>query len=515
MLKTIVKTLWLCTLSWSLVLLPSIALASNDATLTCTNGQPTPGTVLYNTDPNDANSACYYTGEKHIFSQVICNTISIVNDVLSNMYCSMQDALKNLLAIVITLYIAVFGVQILIGTTRLNAREIVTRLIKIAAVWVLVTESWAGIGIAFSFFLAAAGDGVAWVMSALPNALATPPGQPPSFCHDPNAAATTGVMAGFARLDELICDATVGPLTTANSKTIGIFLAMMVIPPLWPVFGLAAYWLWMNFVIMVRALISFLLAIVALAFLIALSPIFLSMMLFKVTFYMFENWLKYMTSFAVQVVIIFACIALWMLVTLNFVGFFNDLGDTVFYFQKVQMGSAVQNNSDTWGICPYDFSPTKPGSTQQDFADYMPYVKCKPTFNPRTDDPIPASAFLLNKEDANGDPVDSTLYIFYVIYHLIVLIIIAYAFQALMQSAPSIAVQLSGPQYVPMIGGGGFAFNRYGQLMTRGAPKGETQKSTLSDLLQNAREKIGKNIPDVTNTYRQNIAAMFNKQRNG
>lgn len=470
MMRTLRNIALLLAVAWSLVLLPQHALAApGEANLTCNNDGSVNSGYLFYLDSASNQHICYFgdldnvNAWAHIFSYVICNFMTILNSVLSRVYCGMQFALTGILTAVITVYIAVFGLQTLMGTTQLNAREILTRLFKISCVWIFVTSSWWGIGIAFNFFLLLATEGVYWVMSAVPiTGIESADSAVRQICHNNAAQSTGGVVRAFTHMDEVICNAIFGPMSKADNEVIGFFVAMGVIMP--PIFGLAVYWLWMNFMILVRALISFLLGVSALAFLISLSPIFLSMMLFKATYQFFENWLKYMISFSLQIIIIFACIALWITITLYFVDFFNEISRTIFPYQKVELSGQAQQPTDSWSICPYNFDPNAGGQG--------PYVWCKDdNFNPKTNatdrkNQIRVSTLLLAEDPVSGDPINNTNYIFYIIYHLITLIVVAYAFDALMRDAPSIAVQLSGPQYTPLLGVG-MGFNRYGQIMTR------------------------------------------------
>lgn len=481
------------------LLLPAPALA-DDATLTCTSGGNVSGGTLFDlSDSPGRRSICHFTGWRHIFSYIICNFVGVLNDILGRVYCGMQYALIGILAATITVYIAIFGLQILMGTTQLNAREILGRLFKIAFIWVFVTNASWGIGITFKFFLLLATEGVTWVMSALP---ITPDTQ--ALCYE-NVSSTSGVVRAFAHMDEMICNAVFGPLTTANNEVIGFFLALGLIMP--PIFGLAVYWIWMNFMILVRALISFLLGVSALAFMISLSPIFLSLMLFKATYQFFENWLKYMISFSLQIIIIFACISMWITVTLFFVNFFNDLAAVVFPYDKRVVFSQGEQPTDSWGICPYNFS----------IYGGSPRVTCKNSgFNPMTSDAdkyneIPVSALLMSKHPVTGDPINNTEFLFYVIYHLITLIVVAYAFDALMRDAPSIAVQLSGPQYTPLLGVG-MGFNRYGQIMTRhsSADINASKGFVLPEALRGSKSGQGGGI---VQNFRDGVGKLLSSQR--
>jgi len=82
--------------------------------------------------------------------------------------------------------------------------------------------------------------------------------------------------------------------------------------------------------LLMRTLLSFLLALSTIAFLITLSPIFLSFMLFKVTYHFFESWLRYMVSYALQIIIVFAIISLWITSMMLFAPFFNDMSKLIF-----------------------------------------------------------------------------------------------------------------------------------------------------------------------------------------
>ncbi|MBY0407091.1 MAG: hypothetical protein K2Q01_05315, partial [Rickettsiales bacterium] len=85
--------------------------------------------------------ACEFQGIEHIFSQVLCDFLTVLNEILGKLYCGLQYALTNTLRIVLTIYVAVFGFQILMGTAQVNMRDFMLRLIKMAAVWAFATKS--------------------------------------------------------------------------------------------------------------------------------------------------------------------------------------------------------------------------------------------------------------------------------------------------------------------------------------------------------------------------------------
>jgi hypothetical protein len=429
---------------WVCVAIPTNAMAQ--AWMNCDVGD---GTVtagkLWNTDTTPGGF-CSATGKYHVFSQIVCNVVYIMNDALGRIYCSLQYDMASVLSAALTLYITVLGAQLLMGTAQLTVKEVIGRMLKAVGVWTFATYSYWGIGLAFNFFIDVMSSGVYWVLEAIPSGINHANSAP--FCFDPIASSSTGVMGIFAMLDEALCNAVFGPISNAEAEVLGFFIVLGYNVP--PILGLVIGWLWMNFIIMIRALLSFLLSISATAFLISMSPIFLSFMLFNSTYQFFENWLKYMISFTLQVIIIFAIVAMWLLITLSFIDFFNELADIVVPYNEGQVYSSVQDPVEYWAVCPYDFgndnygpwitctvAPPQPGT-----PGYREYCEQRPC--------IPASAVLM---EAN--------LVYYLVFHLVTLLVVVYSFEALLKEAPKIAQQLAGPQYIPSIGMG-FGVNKYG-----------------------------------------------------
>jgi type IV secretory pathway VirB6-like protein len=487
---------------WSLVLLPEHAMAQT-ASLTCNNGAVGSGKFFDDTAGTDG-SACQFTGGlEHIFSTVICNFVQLLNKVLSSVYCGMQSLLQDTVGAVLTLYVGIFGAQMLMGMADANAREFLSRIMKIALIWIFVSDSTWAIQTAFHFFVLLSGNGVEWVMSAIPSPItssSTPSTVASSLginCYDATAASATGFMAAFTRLDVIICEAVTGPLVMVNSKLIGFFVVLCLLAP--QIGILAISWLWLNLKVLVQGLVTFLLGIAAIAFLIALSPIFLSLMLFKATAGFFENWLKYMMSFSLQIILVFACIALWLTVTMYFLTFFSNMAATVFPAETIIVKGAEETVTSSWGVCPFDYYPdsTAAAAAAPPGTPPGPYVKCTTagfdTANQADKNQvIPISKILwaadsgtavCNIKDSSGANLpgapanDCTKYLMYVIYHLITLIIISFAFEALLREAPRIAVYLSGPDYTPPLAGG-FGISRAGQVRSLFSSSSDTSAAT-------------------------------------
>ena len=477
MRKTLHKGALFFIVLWSVVILPGVAQAQT-ASLACASGIPVASTQLYDTGgPSNDDGFCEYTGPYHIFSQVICDFVIVLNNVLGNVYCSMQYVLSGIIAMVITVYIAVYGVQLLMGTAQLNTKDFMVHLLKIACVWTFISYSAWGIGLAFYFFFSLAADGVLWVMTAINVDSFT---DPSSVCYDAAASSASGFMNAFVRLDEVICNAVVDHLVNNNEKVVGFFIGLGLL--LWPIGALILYWVWLNLSVMIRGLITFLLGMSALAFLIALAPIFLSLMLFQTTYRFFETWLRYMISFTLPVILMFACIAMWLLASLYFVEFFGEIADTIYPHQVDEVTSNIHNDKNQWGFCSFNYWEDDPFNPPGS-PGYLPgpYVECKTPV-----DIFPVSALLMSSTDPAAPECtnmedgtnDCTKYLYYVLYHLITLIIVCYAFEALMRQAPMIAVYLAGPEYTPMLGKG-FGTNRYGQFRQIGTSDSKSSSGGL------------------------------------
>jgi len=426
------------------------------------NGGVVPNTQLFYDNEDQDLGLCKYQGIQHVFSQIICNFGTVLDSVLDTTYCGMQYALKGMLRIVLTIYVAVFGAQLMLGTANITLKEASVRLMKIAGVWMFATQSTIGIGIVFSFFMSVMTDLSGWIVGALSaaaNAAVAP-------LNDPNLSLGTitqgdpsNVMTLFKFFDELIYKAFSGPIGAANGKVMGFFLSMILINPI--MFGIFAWWVKTTFMTLARTLLSFLVCMAAVAFLVTLSPIFLSFMLFHFTRHFFDNWIRHMISYSLQVVLVLGIIVLWVIAIIQFLSFFTQLSNDVFPFIPIEINGSIANSANSWGICP--------SSLTTDPDTGMPQWLCN-GFTPST-----------NANDAKNvippaeidDHVD---FLYFIFFHLASLIIVSYAFNMLMESAPLVAQGITGGGRLPdILGGWGSAgnvafFNKAADMFKSTAP---------------------------------------------
>lgn len=426
-------TLLLLIAFMSLIAMPLAAnAASGFVQLSCNaNGTVKEGQLFY---AEDGGGACEYTGIEHIFSQIICNFVTILNIVLGEVYCGMQYGLSTIISIVITLYVAVFGMQILMGTTQITAKEIVVRLFKIGVVAAFISQSAWGIGFAFRFFVGLITQGSVWALAGSPLAM---------------APTSSDVMPAYAFIDNIIYSSVTGPFNDDNAKILGLFAAMAVALP--PLFMMALYWLWITVTLLTRTLVSFMLSVSAVAFLISLSPIFLSFMLFQFTFHFFETWLRYMISFCLQIIVVFAIVGMWFTIMSHFIDFFSYLSKVTFYWGDIPKTGAMLDPHKVWGICPFSLGADGYGNPQ--------LVCNNASFNPKN-----------NPNDRNEAIKPAQFaqfpeFVYIVVYNLMTLILVGYAFNNLMKKAPQIAVAIVGPDSAPMMIAPGWGAGGMGGIM--------------------------------------------------
>jgi hypothetical protein len=247
------------------------------------------------------------------------------------------------------------------------------------------------------------------------------------------------VMPLFLFFDCLIASTFLGVSKFMTMKVMGLFVALL---PVYGVLtGVAVYWASKTFITMARAVISLLLALGSIAFLVSMTPIFVSFALFQSTLHLFDNWLRYIISYCLQMVFTFGVMVMWILVFIKFLGFFAMLADLIFAYPPAIEEPGIITPTATWGICPvvYDFTTT--GAPVAFCAD--------PEFNP--DKKTNRFGWRQDYTDmvAPEAIIRDGKFLYFVFYHLIALIIITYAFGVVLEQVPSLAQAVSSSAELP------------------------------------------------------------------
>lgn len=406
--------------------------------LQCENGQPVENTRLYD---DTTQGACQFTGVEHVFSTIICQFISMVNVIMSKLYCSIQGAMYPVIQAVATVFIVVYGIQMLMGTAQMNGAEFVGRMVKIAIVLWLVTDPVfgvsAGISYMFTFFITFMSESTRWVVMVLDRGAGL--GLNLKYSYNP------GITATFYYIDDWLYNALTGSFSEANGKVVGFFIAMSTVIP--SVAMMALYWLISVVKMLIATLLTFLMSVVCVAFLLGLSPIFLCFMLFRITYQYFDQWVRFMASYTLQVMVTFAILTLWMFSLTLFAPFFKELSGVVFPYEKVIRPAAGNYNpAQSVGLCPLVVSPSvKAKCIDPDFDPRPPKKK------PKDGQDASKSARDFQKIIPPSKVPEMAPFLFYLFYHLISLIVVTYGFANLQKNASQIAKQLGGPSYVPIL----------------------------------------------------------------
>lgn len=458
-------------LTFAVLVLPGHAYAFS--ALQCSAGTPVAGTSLFD---DSTSGACQFTGVQYIFSTIICQFVTMINIIMGKLYCSIQAAVTPIIAALATVYIVTYGAQMLMGTAQLNSTEFITRIIKLCLVlWLTADPTFgvsAGIALMFNFFISFISESTRWVVEIL---VVAAPGinlGSVSSTYDP------GVSATFKFIDDWFYNALTGTLSNTNAKVIGFFVAMAAVMP--SIAMMAFYWIVSLVLMLIRTLIAFLMAIVAVAFLLGLSPIFLSFMLFQITFSYFDQWVRFMVSYSLQVMVSFAILTLWVFSMSLFGPFFNELSTLIFSYEKIlRPAAAIYSPATTWGLCPMTITGSGSPSarcTDPGFNPIGPRI-CDPDhiLNPCYDDHDNRidPAHFSGKTKPNNDyksiippskVPELNLFLYYIFYHMISLIIVSYGFASLQKNSKDIAKQLAGPSYTPLLNAPGLGNNSFGEV---------------------------------------------------
>lgn len=419
--------------------LPASAYAQ--ANLTCTG--PTPSGNLYNT----AAVCSGITTVQNIFTGLVCNFQILLNAIMGSVYCGLSSALDQPLRAALAIFVAIYGIQLATGYVQASARELVIRVVKLMLVYLFATQSSYGIGIAYNFFVSTANEGIGWVLSVIPipatglGGACTPPASNP-------AAGQQGIA--FAYMDYMICSVITIPFTTTGGMLLGFFSVMAFMIP--PVFMMFFYFFSKSLKIFIRALFSYLLAISAIAFLITISPIFVSLALFNPTRHFFDDWLRFMISFTLQIILIFAGVAMWVTVILQFVGFFMDLTTMIRPLAQTDVAIDPRFPMNTYGLCQYGLVWICPDGSPAPCAsglDPIPVLQCidapcggggnQPVIYCPA--PIKPSQIIEHQD-----------FMYFLVLNMLAVCTVAYVFDSLMTMMPGLAKHLSGPAYAPQLG---------------------------------------------------------------
>jgi len=444
---TVATSVAICAL-WVLLTHPAFAQASGGTgNFSCSGGRASG--ALY-----DSGSACPVTlSFDHVFSFLVCNMEHLSSDLMGNMYCGMVTALAPAVAGVVTLAVMFFGIGFTTGVIPATAREFQKFLIKMAFVIAFATQAEYMIGIAYRFLVEGAREGIAISLSGLYS----------------NSSNATGADV-YAQLDKFLgvamqfatgyvggkWDGTSNPCKNAIFAAIGIMA--IAFPPL---FYCALLIIARIAITFFRAIFGYIYAVVAIAFLMTLSPFFLSFYMFQQTRPFFDKWVGYLVSFALQMVLVFAFLT--FIISMKVDNIATGLADIVVPVQETQETTSFRFPWQYCTLCKFDVvnKDTKAIMTDQQSAEFISKgtLQCKKNADGGTANYTPIKILDATAPEAGDAPdkqVMSTLLKF-TFTGLISLLILAYIVDGILGIIPQLAQKLAGgagATYAPQLAGG-------------------------------------------------------------
>lgn len=275
-----------------------------------------------------------------VFAQVVCRVENIFGTIASRVYCSVQEAILQPFLALLTLYVTIYGVTVILGLKRATFNDAILHVAKMGLVAAIALNAEVGIQIGYKFFIQVAQTSGEVIFSAFDS---------------------TGTQARMANYDEMVQK---GYLASRNisatdiekagrgtpeygshwmqhldgtlNRIINFFVeggigfvyvlgALLIFFP--PLFVVVVYLIYSAIKMLSQAIIGYMLALLGITFLFVMAPIFVSFALFKVTSSYFEEWLKHLIGFSLQMIVIFTM--LMFVVALDLVGFFQQIGGMI------------------------------------------------------------------------------------------------------------------------------------------------------------------------------------------
>lgn len=242
-----------------------------------------------------------------------------------------DTVVMDIIRAVIIFYIAFTGFSFMIGISPITQREGAIRLLKIGLVLMLISEnSWEFFYNGFfKIFL----EGMTEIIANI----ATPQYLPDSQIRDKIIEDGSNVFLIFDEPLRVLFS------TITWKKVLGLMFTNFLGFLLAIVLGISCV---ITIFVMFKALIIYITALVVLAILVILSPIFITLILFGYTKQMFDNWLKQLIVYTLQPIFVFTAIAL--LLHLLIIGIQMALSFTV--CEMCRFGFAIPGVDDNF-VC--------------------------------------------------------------------------------------------------------------------------------------------------------------------
>lgn len=297
---------------------------------------------------------CNTANLQNIFSGYVCQYETIVADIFSQVYCAVRNETQLPLQLLLTLFVAIFGAAIAIGAIPFTQKDIMLALLRIALLTGFVIQGEFIVTHLYTGVIGFITSGVDVVMSA--------------------SGGGTG-RSIYERIDDTInlftgsaSQAASRPANDPNrcsDSILPLLITMLFVVP--PMFFIGVAVIFRIFLSFLRALVGYLFAITCIMFLTVISPIFLAAGLFQATRELFNRWVQYMLSFAIQVVVVFAFIGLILSM-----GIFEDIASLRTISVPYTGGTWQESSRVNFNACTVCVEPRSNGTRFDGCTDPTP-----------------------------------------------------------------------------------------------------------------------------------------------
>lgn len=405
---------------------------------------------------------------RHIFSFFVCNTERLTTALFGNLYCGIIITLAPAVYAVATMAVFFFGIAFTTGILDFTAKELLGLLMKIALFVTFATEADYMIGVAYRFFITGAQEGIAIVLSGLyknqaGNVQAVTSGDLYFFLDDFFYKFLSDISMGAGSVGDAVVTPENNPCKNAVFAALG--LLAVAFPP---IFYMGILILAKVALVFVRGVFGYMFSLVGLAFLMVISPIYLSFGLFRQTRPFFDKYIGYLASFSLQMIFVFTFLAFVLSLPLSHVS--SSLMSVIVYQKTTYEGNTWRWPWEYCSICQFDIYDINgtPATTTDDLGPLPADTKINSARH-RLQCKIPIKAleplalFSPQPDGSGENPVAANQKLQnqlmdFAMYGLLGLLVLALVIDRLLTLIPLYAQRLAagmGARYAPQIGGGG------------------------------------------------------------
>lgn len=315
------------------------------------------------------NPNCDTTGILGIFSQVACRVENVFGTAMGLVYCSIYSAIMQPFVALLGLYVTIYGAAVVLGLKRATFRNATMHIMKMALVAGFVLSSTTTIQVGYKFYVQMTQTTAAILFESF-DTVDDPVDGDPAIQDMVRAGYLVGSGSDTGRTQVASSEYWMTHLDGTLNRIVNFFvqggvgfimvlLGLLIFAP--PLFAVVVYLIYSCIKMLVQAIIGYLMAVLGISFLFAMAPIFISFALFKVTYGYFENWLRYLATFTLQMFVIFTL--LMFVVAVDLVGFFQSIGGLITSYKHMFSFGFIHIGLDVKSLCRVERQGDPTGKT--------------------------------------------------------------------------------------------------------------------------------------------------------